>query len=54
MSERSRIADGFLGYDVDGSADGRCAEECGTSAAYYFHAVYHVGRNLFQAIYAVK
>ena len=54
VAEGSRIADRLLGYDVDGSADGRCSEEGRASTTHHLHAVYHVGRNLLQAINAVQ
>ncbi len=54
MSEGSRIANRLLGDDVDGAADGRRTEEGRASTTNHFHSVYHIGRNLFQAIHAVE
>ena len=54
MTEGCRIADRFLGDDIDGSTDGRCTEEGRTSTTNHLHTVYHVGRYLLQAIHTVE
>ena len=54
VSEGGRIADRFLGDDVDGSTDGRRTEEGRATAADHLHAVYHICRNLLQTIHAVQ
>ena len=54
VAEGGRIANRFLGDDVDGSANGRGAEERRTAASADLHAVDHVGRNLLQPIDAVE
>ena len=54
VSEGSRIADRFLGNDVDGSTDGRRAKEGRATTTNHLYAVNHISRNLLQAINAVQ
>ena len=50
----SRATGGFSGDDIDGSGDGRRAEECRPPSTHHFHTLNHVGRQLLQAIHARK
>ena len=52
MPQLSGVTQRFLGDDVNGARNGRCAEEGRTTATHHLHAFNHIGRYLLQSIYS--
>ena len=54
MSQLGGVAQGFLGDDVDGTRNGRRAEEGRTASTHHFHTFDHVGRYLLQPVHTCQ